>query len=530
MSRIVDINGNPIESGTLRETQTSRLAALHREWGLHPSRGLTPQKMARIFDDAEIGNLTRQAELFEDMEEKDAHIHAEMSKRKRALLTLDWSIVPPRNASADEKRQAAEIEEMIREVPNLEDVMLDALNAIGYGYACLEIEWQRLGNLWMPKCIEHRPQSWFVMDRATRTELRLRNAASIEGESLQPFGWIKHIHRAKSGYLARAGLYRVLAWPYLYKNYAARDLAEFLEIYGLPLRLGKYPGGAQEDEKTTLLRALIDIGHNAAGIIPQDMEIEFKEAARGTHDPYEFMVSWCERSASKAILGGTLTSGSDGKSSTNALGKVHNEVRHDLLVSDARQLEGTLARDLIYPIAALNRANVDPRRLPRVQFDTREIEDLTQIADALPKLTAIGMRIPTSYAHNKLRIPVAKEGEEVLTAPKTKIETPPQPDAGKSAATRAVLAALKNETAAGGFPDQAALDAAITTLPAEAIQAAMESIVKPALDTLLAGGSPDDALDKLIDAYPTMNSEALQALLARAMFIADVWGQLNADA
>ncbi|MFP3599880.1 DUF935 family protein, partial [Chryseobacterium sp. SIMBA_029] len=60
-----------------------------------------------------------------------------------------------------------------------------------------------------------------------------------------------------------------------------RDLAEFLEIYGLPMRLGTYPGGATEDEKFTLLRAVMDIGHRAAGIIPQGMQIDFKEAAKG---------------------------------------------------------------------------------------------------------------------------------------------------------------------------------------------------------------------------------------------------------
>ncbi|WP_308197178.1 phage portal protein family protein, partial [Achromobacter xylosoxidans] len=40
----------------------------------------------------------------------------------------------------------------------------------------------------------------------------------------------------RSGYIARTGLFRVLAWPWLFKNFAVRDLAEFLEIYGLPLR------------------------------------------------------------------------------------------------------------------------------------------------------------------------------------------------------------------------------------------------------------------------------------------------------
>ena len=56
------------------------------------------------------------------------------------------------------------------------------------------------------------------------------------------------------------------------------------------------------------------------------------------------MMDWCERTQSKGILGGTLTSQADGKTSTNALGNIHNEVRHDLTVSDARQLEGTITR------------------------------------------------------------------------------------------------------------------------------------------------------------------------------------------
>ena len=48
------------------------------------------------------------------------------------------------------------------------------------------------------------------------------------------------------------------------------------------------------------------------------------------------MIGLMERSTSKAVLGGTLTSG--GEHGTQALGKVHNELRHDLKKSDARQL------------------------------------------------------------------------------------------------------------------------------------------------------------------------------------------------
>lgn len=414
MAKVLDMYGNPIDMGKLKEQQSAKVGHLQSEYATHPSRGLIPAKLATILANAEQGDIRAQHDLYIDMEEKDGHIFAEMSKRKRALLTGAWDIVPPRNPSAQEKKAAAAIKEMLQDMPNLEDVMLDCLDAIGHGFACLEIEWQRLGNHWLPKAIEHRPQSWFVTDRETRTQIRLRDL-SLNGAQLQSFGWITHVHKAKSGYLARAGLHRVLAWPFLFKNYSVRDLAEFLEIYGLPLRLGTYPSGSSDDEKATLLQAVMQIGHDAAGIIPEGMLIDFKEAAKGQHDPFQAMIDWCERTQSKAILGGTLTSQSDGKSSTNALGNVHNEVRHDLMIADSLQLCGTLTRDLVMPLMVLNIGAVeDQRRLPRFVIDLREPEDLGLYAEALPKLVDVGLPVPVSWAQDKLRIPAPEQDEPVL--------------------------------------------------------------------------------------------------------------------
>nr|WP_282977379.1 DUF935 family protein [Pseudomonas aeruginosa] len=59
-----------------------------KEFANHPAKGLTPAKLAHILIEAEQGHLQAQAELFMDMEERDAHLFAEMSKRKRAVLGL----------------------------------------------------------------------------------------------------------------------------------------------------------------------------------------------------------------------------------------------------------------------------------------------------------------------------------------------------------------------------------------------------------------------------------------------------------
>ena len=419
MAKILGPDGLPITTEALSEPQTSHYSHLQRELQTHPTRGLTPSKLASILEQAEQGDLLAQFDLYEDMEEKDGHIAAELGKRRRALL-VDWSVVPPDNPTPAEKRNAELLAELVGEIADFEDVLFDVTDAIGKGFSCCEIEWHKPGKYWVPKTITHRPQSWFTVHRGYRQQLRLRSNTTVDGivgEPLQTFGWITHVHKAKSGYLERTAMFRQLVWPYLFKNYSVGDLAEFLEIYGIPVRIGKYPSGASEKEKMTLLRALVGIGHNAAGIIPAGMELDFLDAATGDPKAFELMLNWCERTQSKVILGGTLTSGADGKSSTNALGNVHNEVRKDLRDSDIRQVGSTITRDLLYPLAVLNGLAPDGmRRCPVFRLDVGETEDIKVYAEALPKLVDIGFQIPVQWAQEKVGIPQPEAGEPVLQA------------------------------------------------------------------------------------------------------------------
>ncbi len=510
MANIVDQFGNPIrfKQRDLKESQTSRLAALQKEFAGHPSRGLTPQKLASILDAAELGNIQSQHELFLDMEEKDAHIFSEMSKRRRALLGLDWSIEPPRNPTAQEERITDELREWFHDVPDIEDIILDLGDGIGHGFACLEIEWLQYGKIHLPGDIEHRPQSWFQLDQATRSELRLRDG-SMDGEELQPFTWMVHTHRAKPGYLTRGGLHRVLAWPYLFKNYSVRDLAEFLEIYGLPIKVGTFPGGATEEEKLTLLRALVGIGHNAAGVIPEGMQIDFQSAVSGHKDPFEAMINWCERAESKAILGATLTSQTDSGSGAMALGNVHNEVRMDLRDSDARQFEGTITRDLLYPIVAVNGRVTDPRRCPRFKLDTQEPEDLKFMAEALPPLVNIGLQVPVKWAQDKLRIPQPEEGEAVLGA--LQIQPPPAPG----------TAAAKGATAPR---ERDVVDAYVDQLQATT-EPALDDMINRVRQILDEVDSLDAFEQRLLEAFNYLEPDELAGIMRMGMATAELAGR-----
>ncbi|GLX86363.1 Mu-like prophage FluMu protein gp29 [Thalassotalea loyana] len=426
---LVDQFGAPLSIDDLTEQQTddAKLSHLHNHFAQHPSKGLTPRKLAKILQLAEQGDIIAQCELAEDMEEKDGHIFSELQKRRLCIQSVPWQIKPPRNATDSELRDTDMLQEQFEDMEFLPDLIFDMTDAISKGFSNNEITWRFEEKLWLPQSVEFRDPSWFMVAKDNRNELRLRDN-SQDGERLNPFGWITHIHKTKSGYLSRNGLARVLAWPYIFKTFSISDFAEFNEIYGLPLRLGKYPTGATKTEKNTLLRAVMQIGHNAGGIIPKGMEIDFKEAAKGNHAPFDSMIQHMERTQSKAILGGTLTSQADGKSSTNALGNVHNEVRQELRDSDVKQIAATLTKQLLLPMYQLNgKSFTSPNRTPRVEFDTTEPESIKLFSDSMPKLVGQGMRIPVKWAHDKLQIPIADENEEVLGAVKSSSEPAPTP-------------------------------------------------------------------------------------------------------
>lgn len=473
--------------------------------------------MARIMEDAEQGNLIAQADLFADMEEKDGHIMSEMSKRKRAILTLPWEIHEPKNATPAEQRETAMMREWFSELPSFDDFLLDCMDAVGHAFVGIELEWQRVGAVRLPSKMTHRPQRWFQTLMHDGNALRLRNG-SAEGEQLWPLGWIVHQHKARSGYIARAGLHRSLAWPYLFKNYATRDLAEFLEIYGLPLRLGKYPAGTTDKDRATLLSAVVGIGHNAAGIIPDGMDIDFKNAAEGSQDPFEFMIGWCERTQSKIILGGTLTSQADGKSSTNALGKVHDDVRHDLLAADARQLEGTITRQVIGHLRAVNVPGADPRRSPEFRFDTRHAEDMKIFAAALPQLVRVGMSIPVDWAHERLNIPKPEKGQAVLTmGPAGALPAEPTGQAG----TQAALAARPSAPAGIPAPTGQAARLAHDTAPT------MDAWINKIRDLVEQASSLDEIRDGLLALAPDMSLDEFADAMSEALVAASLAGRAD---
>lgn len=510
----------------LTQTDDMDVAATYYDGNV---RNLTPRKIAELLKSADEGDISAMHALFYEIEEQDPHIFSEMQKRKSAVLTLDWTVKAPRDASPREKQLTEWVHTALNDFTQLEDVMFDALDGIGHGFSALAINWQQVNNEYLPKEITWQPQSGFVLDKKT-DELKLLRQGQMEGEALWPNHWIIHKHKTKSGALARSGLFRVLVWTFVLKHYSVQDLAEFLEIYGLPVRVGKYPEGTSKEARRTLLNAVASLGHNAAGIMPDNMSIDLHNAAQGSHDPYMAMISYCEKAQSKVIVGQVLTAQSDNTGS-QALGNVHNEVRRDLMVSDAKQLAQTLTAQLIYPLLHLNFADVDPSRLPYFEFDTKEAEDLEKIVSVIGQAVDYA-DITEDDFYDKTGFSKPQKGDKLLKRKTGGLFGLTQqhnhsPNCGcQTVALSETIEQTADTTVKQALTVEHELATAIDQLPDRYLMS-YEATVLDVVKALKATNSYEEAQAKLYELMPGLKADQFTEAMAQALLVSDIAGIIS---
>ena len=412
-SAIVDWTGRPIEKNLLtEEIAEAQLTGMRNVWA-HQSVAnfLNPTYLSSVIARANDGDHHEFLTMAEEMLERDLHFGSVVGTRVRALSGLDVEVTPASDDAADIKL-ADEIKTIIEQdcFSELVDGQLDALCK---GYSVNEIIWETSARQWMPVEFPWRDPRFFNLDRTTGKELLLITDDNAIGEPLAAFKFCVHQPRLKMGLPIRGALARLAAVAYLCKGVALADWVTFAEIFGMPIRVGKYGRNATPTEKASLRNAVANLGSDASAIMPENMAIEFIEANRGAGGEvlYEKLCEYLDKQISKGVLGQTMTT-DDGSSQSQA--NVHNDVRIDILQSDIKQLEATLKRDIVKPYIDLNYG--PQKRYPTISFQIVEAEDINLLVDAVDKLVRIGFKVPAAVMHEKTGIREAKAGEDVLQA------------------------------------------------------------------------------------------------------------------
>lgn len=521
MAQLVDQYNRPIETKELtREKAAPTLTGVRRIWDETVASGLTPQRLAALLRSAAEGDHDAYLTLAEEMEERDLHYACELGKRKLAVSRLPVTV----EAAADDQK-SIEIADAVRNLVKGAEFRLllkDLLDGLGKGFSVVEIIWNRNASRWTPQRYEWRDPHFFQFDQVTRREIRLRDEADpVNGLPLTPYGFIRHVPRLKSGIPIRGGFARLAAWAFMCKGYTVKDWLAFAEVFGMPLRLGKYGNGATEVDKDVLRMAVANLGVDAAAIFPESMMIELIERkGTGGETVYQVLADWLDAQVSKGILGQTASaSGTPGKLGDERL---QAEVRDDIRDDDAEQLESTLQRDLIIPFVVLN---FGPQAAyPTIQLRAVEQKDIKTMSEALAKLVPLGLRVEQSVIRDKLGIPDPDKNakpEDLLQGPSAAVPAPPMvaAETNRQECSCPSCATARNREGAADPLEQMAEHLAGRA------DAPMTTWVEQLRALTNQAGSLEELREMVLEAFPGMDAGPLAQILAEEAMKAEMQGR-----
>lgn len=437
--------------------------------------------------------------LYEEIE-RDPHVFACLHKRKMAVISRPWEVTAASDSAPD--KRAAEIVKAQLDALNFDATCLNLLDAINKGYAVGEVIWSPASGEIEASEIRARDQRRFTFGEDY--ELRLKTQQDmLKGEVLPEHKFIVHSVGAKDGNPYGLGLGSKLFWPVWFKRQGITFWLTFLDKFGSPTAVGKYPPGTLPIDQQKLLDALAAISQDAGVAVPEGMAIELLEATRGGQAGYESMCRYMDEQISYCILGEAPGAKDSGGALASAA-ITRNEVRLELTQFDSDMLSATLNDTLIKWISEYNLPAATP---PKVWRKIVEPEDIKVRAERDRILYGMNLRPTAEYmAENypgwELVAPPANNGKGVSFA----------------------------EAANAAFPDQAALDIAIESIAPDVLQGQAVASLKPVLEMIAASADYAEVHDKLSAIFPAMNTQQLEETLARAMFVAEVWGKLSAKA
>ncbi|MDD3938036.1 DUF935 domain-containing protein [Rhodoferax sp.] len=498
---------------------------LRNAWTWRPLATLTPAQVADILRRASQGDAADYLVAAADIEEKDLHYRAVLQTRKLAVAGLPLVVSP-----ADDSALATKAADLVRaqfEALDMTSVNLALMDAVARGYAVAELVWAPTGGQWQIAHVLAREPQWFTWDRDTGCELRLADG-TLQGAELPPYKMVLHAPGAHTATPVMGGIARSALWAWVFKSYAMRDWARFCELFGQPVRIGKYDASATPQDVAILRRAVFELGSDAAAILPQSMAVELVESGSKTASAeiYARLIDYMDAQVSKCVLGQTLTTDA-GKTGSLAQARVHDGVREDLLKYDARALAQTLRTQLAAPLVALNLGPGAP--VPLVALYVAEPEDLAALHEQVIGLAGAGLGVPLRWVREKWGIPEPEAGEAVLGAPAAPaVPVAPGAPATPGAALPVAHAvhAAQPETKPDPDPDPTPVSYLSQAMARQAAPAWNQVLAQ--VQTLVASAqSLPELREALLGAYGNLDTTDLTLVMGLGTAVADLAGRFD---
>jgi phage gp29-like protein len=372
-----------------------------------------PKSLAAILQRADDGEIGQYMRASEEMEAKDGHLQGVANTRRGALTALDWHIEPAKYDKDQEfaNEAAAFCQEELENLTTFTSALEHLGTAIGPGLAVVELIWERQRLIDTENITGRR----LLNDPYESQRIRIETEEEYYGIETPPGKFVVFAPHLRAGYPIAVTLSRATFWLFVMKHYARADWSAFSEIFGMPWRVAQVKN-LPDNVIRDIGKMLRDMSSDGWGILPDEelCKLHLIEAAKG-EGPYQPLIDWVERKQSILWLGQHGTTELPERGSYAAI-QVHDNVRADLLLSDAKNEAHCVQQGILMPMArvAFSRKSFVPiPRFVREFHERPDVEGERLILDKLRYMREVGYEVPKEWIYSSLGIPLPDKARPV---------------------------------------------------------------------------------------------------------------------
>lgn len=345
---------------------------------------------------------------------------------KKLLVTgRSWELRPygeKGEASEEDKKIAQFIEKSLKKV-NMNRILREALTALDFGFSVGELLWQVADGEDGPKIelkdVKHRDPQWVKIDvdvHGNITGYRQQTGyVPVLAEIDIPVD--KAMHLTYQGeFQNHYGIsdLRAAYAAWWSKKFVSQFWNIFLERFGSPMMMMKYPTGASPELKAALQQILTGLSTKTDILVPEGVAIELIEASRAGTAAYGEALTYFDIRISRAILVPALLGmGTDVKRGSDSQSRLHLRVLMKVINDLSTDLMFAVNQSIIRQLVDFN-FNTD--HYPSFMFQDYGEYEAVEIANAIREMFNAGIldldQEDINYARSIMGLPLRAEGDE----------------------------------------------------------------------------------------------------------------------
>ncbi len=295
---------------------------INQEFGVDQSSYFTRFELDQYSPDELI--TKKGFKIYEQMYNDD-QIHLAITALKLMRLASGFEVVEASQDAKDIEIADFVADNLLKVEGGLNDILFNLMGCLEMGWSLNEKIWDFYEDgPWEGKCrlkaLKSKNPQWFnpaVDDFNNITGVVMISPPAF-GRKLPADKFIVYSFMKRYENIFGTARTRALYDWYWIKRVTRRALGVFLEKFGNPVAVGKYPIAMQKADRDNMLRALQQLKIATAITLPDGCTVDFLEASKQGAEAFLQTIEKCDQQIVKVIMGQTMSTGTSSAHTSGA--------------------------------------------------------------------------------------------------------------------------------------------------------------------------------------------------------------------